>query len=178
MAGGDKWDRLRVRTPILNGGQTQLGEFFHEELLIFTKWEFSTGYKRLIHCLPKFWHPYLHFWYTFRTAQFSFCFLVLFYFWMANFGRKWMNLWVISPYCVLPILYQTFISWIYEIQRNISAIKSRMLLDKWFELIVISISFATSDKCTSTFMSSTKMGVLTFCQAVKGNMTNLLSHQK
>ena len=41
--GGDKWDRLRVRTPILNGGQTQWGEFLFGELLIFNKREFGTG---------------------------------------------------------------------------------------------------------------------------------------
>ena len=46
--GGDKWDRLRVRTPILNGGQTQWGKFFNEKLLRFTKGEFRTGYKSLI----------------------------------------------------------------------------------------------------------------------------------
>ena len=125
--GGDKWDRLRVRTPILNGGQTQWGEFLFGELLIFTKGEFGTGYKRLLHCLQKFCHPYLHWYFDTLWELLSSHFFVVVLLLNGKIlgGNEWIFIyqgWIplLSPYCVLPMLYQTFISWIYEIQRNIS----------------------------------------------------------
>ena len=140
----------------------------------------------LLHCLPKFCYPYLHWyfdtlWELLSSRVFCCCFTSEW----QNFGRQWMNFYTsalnssfITILCFANVISNIHImnlwnSKKYFVRQGMSALKSRMHLDKWFELIVISISFATSDKCTSTFMSSTKMGVLTFCQAVKGNMTNV-----
>lgn len=140
--GGDKWDRLRVRTPILNGGQTQWGEFLFGELLIFTKGEFGTGYKRLLHCLQKFRHPYLHWYFDTLWELLSSHFFVVVLLLNDKIlgGNEWifnyisgLNSSFITILCFANVISNIHImnlwnSKKYFVRQGMSAMKSRMLL--------------------------------------------------